>query len=185
MPRHITATSGSVSFASVYFNLGPWIITSQPAYNPPLANVNPYASIAAAGIHSVLSVRDPAEVALPVNPFDLTEAQQCVLNNVSYTNVPLAHFGMPAGQPQSQTLAQPLFNLQAYNAASVINAATANFPWHTPILIHCSSGDRASAAFAVFLIAYDGWTPANAATFAQNSLALAAFVPFVQNYSKP
>ena len=185
MPRQIKATAGSVPWATVYFNLGPWIITSQPAYNAPLATANPYATIAAAGIHSILSVRDPAEVSLPVNPFDLTEAQQCVLNNVSYTNVPLAHFGMPAGQPQSQTLAQPLFNLQAYNAATIINAATANYPFHTPILIHCSSGDRASAAFAVFMIAYDGWAPANAATYAQNTLALAAFTPFVQNYSKP
>jgi hypothetical protein len=127
MPRHITPKSASVPWASVYFSLGAWIVTSQPAYNAPLATASPCAAIAAAGIRSVLSVRDPAEVALPVNPSDLTEAQQCVLNSVSYTNVPLAHFGMPASQPQSQTLAQPLFNLQAYNAASVINAATANY----------------------------------------------------------
>ncbi len=186
MPRQLTTSPCplSPSVVSVCFNLGPWIVTSQPQYNA-LATQNPYPAIAGAGIRSVLSVRDPAEASQPMNPFDATEAQQCVLNNVSYTNVPLAHFGMPPGQAQSQSMAQPLFNLQAYNAASVINAATANYPWHTPILIHCSSGDRASAAFAVFLIAYDGWTNNDAANFAHNNLALASFLPFVQNYSKP
>jgi protein tyrosine phosphatase (PTP) superfamily phosphohydrolase (DUF442 family) len=179
MPRQINATSGSVPWADVYFNLGPWIVTSQPHYNHPLATKNPYAEIAAAGIKSVLSVRDPSEATTPVNPFDLTEAQQCVVNGVSHTNVSFPHV------PMAQAQYQPLFNVQAYDAASVINAASANYPWHTPILIHCSSGDRASAAFAVFLIAYDGWSNADAVQFATNELALAVFKPFVQNYSKP
>jgi protein tyrosine phosphatase (PTP) superfamily phosphohydrolase (DUF442 family) len=178
-PQTIKATSGSVPWAAVYFNLGPWIVTSQPAYNQPLATQNPYAAIAAAGIKSVLSVRDPSEVTTPVNPFDLTEAQQCVVNGVSHTNVSFPHV------PMAQAQYQPLFNTQAFNAATVINTASANYPWHTPILIHCSSGDRASAAFAVYLIAYRGYTNAQAVQFATKSLALAVFAPFVQNYSKP
>ena len=128
---------------------------------------------------SVLSVRDPSEVILPVNPFDSTEAQQCVVNSVNHTNISFPHVPMPQAQ------FQPLFNVQGYNAASVINAANVNYPWRTPMLIHCSSGDRASAAFAVFLIAYHGYTNAQAAQYATQNLALAVFAPFVQNYSKP
>ena len=156
MPQQIKATPGSVPWAAVYFNLGNWIVTSQPAYNEPLATQNPYAAIAAAGINSVLSVRDPSEATTPVNPFDLTEAQQCVVNGVSHTNISFPHVPMPQAQYQ------PLFNVQAYNAATVIHSATSGYPWRTPILIHCSSGDRASAAFAVFLIAYYGYTNAQA-----------------------
>jgi protein tyrosine phosphatase (PTP) superfamily phosphohydrolase (DUF442 family) len=163
---------------SVCFNLGPWIVTSQPQYNA-LATANPYAATAAAGIKSVLSVRDPAEATLPMNPFDLTEAQQCIVNSVSHTSVPLTHV------PMAQAQYQPLFNLQAYNAATVINASTGNYPWHAPLLIHCSSGDRASAAFAVFLIAYHGYTNAQAANYATQNLALAQFTPYVLGYSKP
>jgi len=180
MPRQL-ATSPcplSPSVVSVCHNLGPWIVTSQPQYNA-LATENPYQTIGKAGIRSVLSVRDPAEATLPMNPFDLTEAQQCVESGVSHTNISFPHLPMPQAQYQ------PLFNVQAYNAASVINAATANFPWHTPILIHCSSGDRASAAFAVFLIAYDGWTNSDAANYAQTQLSLAVFKPYVLGYSKP
>ncbi len=180
MPRQLTTSPCPLppSVVSVCFNLGPWIVTSQPQYNA-LATQNPYAAIAGAGIRSVLSVRDPAEAAQPMNPFDLTEAQQCVVNGVSHTNVALPHVPMPQAQYQ------PLFNVQAYDAASVINAASANYPWHTPMLIHCSSGDRASAAFAVFLIAYDGWTNSDAANYAQTQLALASFTPYVLGYSKP
>jgi protein tyrosine phosphatase (PTP) superfamily phosphohydrolase (DUF442 family) len=166
------------SVVSVCFNLGPWIITSQPQYNA-LATENPYAVIAGAGIRSVLSVRDPAEATQPMNPFDLTEAQQCVVNGVSHTNVSFPHVPMPQAQYQ------PLFNVQAYDAATVINAASANYPWRTPMLIHCSSGDRASAAFAVFLIAYGGWTNSAAANYAQTNLALAVFTPYVLGYAKP
>ena len=179
MPQQIKATPGSVPWAAVYFNLGNWIVTSQPAYNEPLATQNPYAAIAAAGINSVVSVRDPSEATTPVNPFDLTEAQQCVVNGVSHTNISFPHVPMPQAQYQ------PLFNVQAYNAATVIHSATSGYPWRTPILIHCSSGDRASAAFAVFLIAYYGYTNAQAVQFATQNLALAVFTPFVQNYSKP
>jgi protein tyrosine phosphatase (PTP) superfamily phosphohydrolase (DUF442 family) len=180
MPLQLTTSPCplSPSVVSVCFNLGPWIVTSQPQYNA-LATQNPYAAIAAAGIRSVLSVRDPAETTTPINPFDLTEAQQCVVNGVSHTNISFPHVPMPQAQYQ------PLFNVQAYNASTVINAASANYPWHTPILIHCSSGDRASAAFAVFLIAYHNYTNAQAVHYATQNLALAVFTPFVQNYSKP
>lgn len=144
-----------------------------------MATANPYVALAQAGVKSILCVRDPMEVTNPQNAFDLTEAQQCVANGVSYTNVPLAHFTMPAAS------AQPLFNLQAYNAASVINAANYAYPWQIPLLIHCSSGDRASAAFAVWLIAYQNWSNADAANFAKGRLALAGFYDFVVNYAKP
>src|ERR1051325_92365 len=179
MAQQIKVIPGSVPWAAVYYNLGEFIVTSQPAYNEPLATENPYTAIAKAGINSVLSVRDPSEVLLPVNPFDSTEAQQCVVSGLSHTNISFPHVPMPPAQYQ------PLFNVQAYNAATVIHSSTGTYPWRAPILIHCSSGDRASAAFAVYLIAYYGFTNTHAVDFATKHLALAVFTPFVQGYSKP
>ena len=56
-----------------------------------------------------------------------------------------------------------------------------------PPLVHCSSGDRASAIFAVMLIATQLCSPADALAFAQGSLFLAnpAVIANVQNYTVP
>ncbi len=146
-----------------------YYVTGQPIYES--VTSNPYQTIAAADIASVLSVRDPQEYTQPPVPFDLTEADQLILNNVAYTNVPLPHIAMTQEQ----------FNVQAYYVATVISA------WATPLLVHCSSGDRASAAFAVFMIQYCGYPPSQAADFAQTSLALRneQFIDYVNNYPAP
>jgi protein tyrosine phosphatase (PTP) superfamily phosphohydrolase (DUF442 family) len=143
-------------------NNSTYYVTAQPTAYPPLAS---------AGIQSVLCVRDPAEYNTQPNPFDLTEADTLILENISYTNVPLPHISMSQDQ----------FNMQAYNAAVVIEA------WRGPLLVHCSSGDRASSAFAVFMIQFCGWPNAQAASFAQTELALAnqQFVQWVNAYTSP
>jgi protein tyrosine phosphatase (PTP) superfamily phosphohydrolase (DUF442 family) len=79
------------------------------------------------------------------------------------------------------TMTQPQFNAQAYAAATVING------WAKPILIHCSSGDRASAMFAVYLIAYRGVPNGEAVDFATKKLALQnqQFVGSVMEFQRP
>ena len=141
---------------------GTYYVTAQPTAFQPIAN---------AGIASVLCVRDPSETTQP-NAFDTTEADSLIPLGVSYTNVPLPH--VPA-------LTQAQFNMQAYNAATVIEA------WPGPLLVHCSTGDRASAAFAVFMIQYCGWPNAKAAGFAQSELALqnTLFIQQVNAYTPP
>jgi hypothetical protein len=143
-------------------------VTSQPNYLWP--GENPYQMIAQAGIAAVLSVRDAAEFILPLTPFDLTETDQLILNNVAYSNVPLPHIAMPQAQ----------FNQQAFNVATAINS------WQQPGLIHCSTGDRASAAFAAYLISFVGYSNAQALDVA-TSLALrnAQFVDYVKAYKPP
>ncbi len=143
-------------------NGGTWYVTAQPTAYPPIAS---------AGVASVLCVRDPSETTQP-NAFDIAEADSLIPLNVSYTNVPMPHV---------QALKQAQFNMQAYNAAVVINS------WPAPLLVHCSSGDRASAAFAVYMIQFCGWPSAQAASFAQTQLALAnaLFIQQVNAYTQP
>jgi len=129
--------------------------------------------------HVILCVRDPSESTASTNPFDINEAMDTVTTGMSWTNVPLAHFTNMTTQQ-----AQPFFNRQATLAAHVIDEATQQQSWTLPILIHCSSGDRASAAFACFLIDYAGVSNSDAVTFATTYLALGTFTPFVQNYPK-
>jgi protein tyrosine phosphatase (PTP) superfamily phosphohydrolase (DUF442 family) len=156
------------------FNMGRWIVTSQPT-----PGASSYLTIAKSGVTSILCVRDPSESTASTNPFDINEAMDTVTTGMSSTNVPLAHFTNMTTQQ-----AQPFFNRQATLAARVIDEATQQQSWTLPILIHCSSGDRASAAFACFLIDYAGVSNADAVTFATTYLALGTFTPFVQNYPK-
>lgn len=168
-PRAISRCSLPVA-SNVCFNLGPHLVTAQPIYEgtPP---INPYVAIAKAGVRTVLCVRDPQEVNTSPYPFDLTESSQLILNNVEYTNIPLPHIPM----------SQAEFNLQAFYAESVMNT------WKPPVLIHCSTGDRASAAFAIHLILRMRWPNDKAAEFAQKELALQnpQFIQYVQKFSVP
>jgi protein tyrosine phosphatase (PTP) superfamily phosphohydrolase (DUF442 family) len=141
-------------------------VTSQPVYIWPGAS--PYQAIAQAGIGSVLSVRDPAEYIGPLVPFDLTETDQLILNGVAYGNIPLPHIAMSQAQ----------FNQQGHAIAATLNE------WTQPGLLHCSSGDRASAAFACYLISFGGFTNAAALTFAKGlALQNQQFIDFVTKYS--
>ena len=82
----------------------------------------------------------------------------------------------PAG-PMSQTL----FDSQAFHVANTLNS------WKQPGLIHCSSGDRASAGFAAFLITCCGYSNPQALDFALHHLALQnqQFVDYVKAYKAP
>ncbi|MFA6265018.1 MAG: hypothetical protein WC670_04785 [Pseudolabrys sp.] len=173
--KEVTSTSPVLRF----------FVTAQPVYTTSAGGVleNPYTAIARAGIESVVSVRDPGEAIYEPNPYDITEPGQLILNAVSFTNVPLPHF-IPAtptpGAPQTD-LTQAQFNLQAYDAAG----ALAN--WTPPALVHCSTGDRASAVFGVYLIVSCGYSNADALAFATGKLVLqnAAFKTFLKSFKKP
>jgi uncharacterized protein (TIGR01244 family) len=132
---------------------------------------SPYAAIAKAGVRTVLCVRDPEEVTADPNPFDLSEASELVLKAVAYTNVPLPHISMT----------QDEFNRQAAYANTVIMTSQA------PVLIHCSTGDRASAAFAVHHILRYGVPNKEAVRLAKTKLALQnqQFVEWVLAFAAP
>ncbi|HEY0158955.1 MAG TPA: hypothetical protein VGF28_16845 [Thermoanaerobaculia bacterium] len=124
-----------------------------------------YAQIAAAGVQWVLSVRNPNETAPPAPPFDVNEPQSLLNLNVLYANVPVTH-GMPqAAFNQAATVA-------AVSMLSLLELGTA--------LIHCSSGDRASAIVAVALIATGTASNADAAAFAEQNLLLSN--PQIEGY---
>jgi hypothetical protein len=144
-------------------------VTSQPVYIWPGAS--PYQAIAQAGVEAVVSVRDASEYIIPFNPFDLTETDQLILNSVATSNIPLPHIAM----------SQALFDRQAFHVAATLNG------WRQPGLIHCSSGDRASAGFAAFLITYCRYSNQQALDFALHHLALQnqQFVDYVKAYQPP
>jgi protein tyrosine phosphatase (PTP) superfamily phosphohydrolase (DUF442 family) len=144
-------------------------VTSQPVYLWP--GTSPYQAVAQAGITALVSVRDSSEYTIPFNPFDLTETDQLILNSVAYSNIPLPHIAM----------SQALFDQQAFHVARTLHE------WKGPILIHCSSGDRASAGFAAMLITYYGYSNKEAVHFATKKLALQnpQFVAWVTAYKPP
>jgi protein tyrosine phosphatase (PTP) superfamily phosphohydrolase (DUF442 family) len=144
-------------------------VTSQPVYLWP--GTSPYQTIAQAGIEALVSVRDSSEYSIPFNPFDLTETDQLILGGVATSNIPLPHIAM----------SQALFDRQAFHVATTLNA------WKQPGLIHCSSGDRASAGFAAFLITWCGYSNREALDFATKRLALQnpQFVAWVKAYRPP
>ena len=144
-------------------------VTSQPVYIWPGAS--PYQAIAQAGVQALVSVRDASEYTIPFNPFDLTETDQLIISNVAYSNIPLPHIAM----------SQALFDQQAFHVATTLNG------WKAPELIHCSSGDRASAGFAAFLITCCGYSNTQALDFALHHLALQnqQFVDYVTAYKPP
>jgi uncharacterized protein (TIGR01244 family) len=155
-------------YDKVCFDLGAQFVTAQPIWR---GKNSPYAAIAKAGVRTVLCARDPQEVTADPNPFDIAEASELVLQGVAYTNVPLPHISMT----------QAAFNRQAADANAVINTAQA------PVLIHCSTGDRASAAFAVHLVLRYGVPNKDAVRFAKTKLALQnqQFVEWVLGFSAP
>ena len=171
MPTKLTVTPCILPVAgNVCFDVdATWYVTAQPIYVWP--GTSPYQIIAQAGIATVLSVRDPQEVILPLTPVDLTEVSQLISNGVAFTNVPFPHIAMTQAE----------FNQQAFKAATVIKQ------WPTPLLVHCSTGDRASAAFAAYLITYGGLSNSDAVTFAREQLALAnpQFIAWLEAYTVP
>ena len=117
------------------------------------------------GIQSVICLRDATEVANPPYPaFDPAEDTTLTQLGMSFANIPFPH-----GMPQDQ------FNIRAGAVLAVLNQLP------QPLLMHCSSGDRASALWAVHLIVNCRLTTADAIAFARVS-GLAVFLPYVQNF---
>lgn len=70
---------------------------------------------------------------------------------------------------------QDQFNTRAQAVLAVLNELP------RPLLVHCSSGDRASALWAIHLLANCGLTKQEAISCAEMS-GLAVFKPYVENY---
>ena len=159
-----------VTYSGARIVYGSCYVTGQPS-------AVTYPAIAAAGIQSVICVRQPGEAVAPPPvppppPFDTTEASGLEQVGVSYENIPI-----------TRTMTQAQFDVAATQAAIALlqNGAAA------PALIHCSTGDRASSVFAVLLILAGGFSNADAVDYATNSLLLAnsSMIALVNGYSAP
>jgi protein tyrosine phosphatase (PTP) superfamily phosphohydrolase (DUF442 family) len=126
----------------------PLYVTGQPS-------TDAYQEIGAAGVLWVVCVRNPNETAEP--PFQNGEAADLLLFNALYVNVPVTH-----------DESQETFN----DAATAAAIAMLGVLRQGPALIHCSTGDRASAVVAVALIATGIASNAEAEAFAVEKLLL-------------
>lgn len=119
------------------------------------------------GIESVVCLRDATEVANPPYlPFDADEDLTLTGLGMNFVNIPFPH---------STTLTQQLFDLRAGSVLKVLEQLP------KPLLMHCSSGDRASALWAVHLMVNCRLTKQGAIHYATMS-GLAVFLPYVQGY---
>jgi protein tyrosine phosphatase (PTP) superfamily phosphohydrolase (DUF442 family) len=126
------------------------------------------------GIKSVICLRDALETAyLEFLPFDPEEDRTLTTTlGMSFVNIPFPH----SPTDPSFNIPQDQFNIRAGAVLAVLHQLP------QPILMHCSSGDRASALWAVHLIVNCGLTTDAAITYAKMS-GLAVFTPYVQKYS--
>ncbi len=158
-----------VAYSGARIVLERFYVTGQPS-SPA------YAAIAAAGITSVICVRQPGEPVAsppvpPPPPFDTNEAAELAQLGVSYLNVPI-----------TREMTQQQFNTAATEAA----LALLDNSVQGPALVHCSTGDRASSVFAVLLILI-GLSNEVAADHATNDLLLANpnMIALVKGYAPP
>jgi protein tyrosine phosphatase (PTP) superfamily phosphohydrolase (DUF442 family) len=86
---------------------------------------------------------------------------------MNFVNVPFPH---------STALTQKLFDIRA----GAVMAVLEQLP--KPLLMHCSSGDRGSALWAVHLMDNCGLTKDDAINYAEMS-GLKVFLPYVQGYA--
>jgi protein tyrosine phosphatase (PTP) superfamily phosphohydrolase (DUF442 family) len=159
-----------VAYSGARIVLGRYYVTGQPS-SPA------YPALAAAGIKSVVCVRQPGEPAVPPPvppppPFDTQEAAELGKLGVSYRNIPI-----------TREMTQPQFDTAATQAA----VAVLNNGAQGPALIHCSTGDRASSVFAVLLVLAAGFKNPDAADYASNCLLLANpnMIELVLGYRPP
>lgn len=142
------------------WQVGDFFITAQPT--------DPQGLEAAArqlGVKSVICLRDSSETANPPYiPFDFSEDATATALDMCFVNVPFPH-----GISQAQ------FDLRSGVVLDALNTLP------RPLLMHCSSGDRASALWAAHLIRDCGLPNQQAVTLAKIS-GLAAFEQYVQNY---
>jgi protein tyrosine phosphatase (PTP) superfamily phosphohydrolase (DUF442 family) len=143
------------------WQVGDYYITAQPTKSG-LSIAN------GLGIQSVVCLRDASEGPNPPYlPFDVAEDTTLTGLGMSFANIPFPH---------STALTQPLFDIRA----AAVMAVLGQLP--KPLLMHCSSGDRASALWAVHLMDNCGLTKEDAINYATMS-GLKVFLPFVQGYA--
>jgi protein tyrosine phosphatase (PTP) superfamily phosphohydrolase (DUF442 family) len=128
------------------------------------------------GIKSVICLRDALETAFQQYlPFDLQEDRTLTTTlRMSFVNIPFPH----SPTNPNFNIPQDQFNIRAGAVLAILNRLP------RPLLMHCSSGDRASALWAVHLIVNCGLTTAQAITYATIS-GLAVFTPYVKKYTPP
>ena len=141
------------------WRIGDFYVTAQPT------DPNGLETASRLGIQSVVCLRDSAETASPpYPPFDFSEDATLTALGMNYVDIPIPH-----------GISQPQFDVRA----GVVLAALERLP--QPLLMHCSSGDRASALWAVHLIVDCGLSTADAIHYAEMS-GLGEFVPYVESY---
>ena len=149
------------------WRVGDYYITAQPT-DPQGLNV-----AKGLGIQSVVCLRDATESNEPpfvpfgpFLPFDPQEDKALTALGMNFVNIPFPH---------TTTLTQALFDIRAGSVLAVLRQLP------KPLLLHCSSGDRASALWAIHLIVDCGLTKAGAIYYAKIS-GLEVFLPFVEGY---
>jgi protein tyrosine phosphatase (PTP) superfamily phosphohydrolase (DUF442 family) len=88
-------------------------------------------------------------------------------NAMNFVNIPFPH---------SSALTQTLFDIRAHSLLAVLRQLP------KPLLIHCSSGDRASALWAIHLIVDEGLTDTGAVYYAERR-GLKVFLPYVNGFT--
>ncbi|MBV8579850.1 MAG: hypothetical protein JO225_01900 [Candidatus Eremiobacteraeota bacterium] len=164
-------SSQFVAYSGARIVFSDYYVTGQPA---PVT----FPVMKQVGIANVVCVRDPSEnneqpPPTPAAPdFNPSEGSELAAVGIRYQNIPV-----------TRSMSQAQFNVAATQAADAVIVAGSR----APVLVHCSSGDRASSVFAVLLIRYVGITNAEASEFAQNSLLLSnqTMIERVLGYSSP
>ncbi|HEX8456529.1 MAG TPA: hypothetical protein VF656_04335 [Pyrinomonadaceae bacterium] len=142
------------------WRIGNFYVTAQPT-DPQGLN-----TAQGLGIKSVICLRDATEQAVvEYLPFDPKEDIVLTSLGVNFANIPFPH-----GIPQNQ------FDTRAGAVLAVLNQLP------QPLLMHCSSGDRASALWAIHLMVDDRLPKQAAINYAELS-GLKEFLPYVQNYA--
>lgn len=144
------------------FNLDQYVVTGSYYVTGQPLDPQGLDALKSAGIKTVISFRDPTEP-----DYDAKESSTLISMGIGFLNIPILH-GM----------GQDIFDQQATAFAGCI------IQQPTPLLIHCSTGDRASAMWAVHMFV-NGKTPlAKAVEYAQTKLALQnpGIVELVTNY---
>ncbi len=143
------------------WQVGDYYITAQPT-QAGLSVAN------GLGIQSVVCLRDATEGSNPPYlPFDAEEDMTLTSLGMNFVNIPFPH---------SATLTQELFDIRAAAVVAVLGQLP------KPSLMHCSSGDRASALWAIHLMVNCGVTKQEAINYAEIS-GLKVFLPYVQGYA--
>jgi protein tyrosine phosphatase (PTP) superfamily phosphohydrolase (DUF442 family) len=162
----VKVTAAIVTAGQNCWQIGNFYVTAQPTE----AGLKVASGL---GIQSIICLRDATEAANPPYlPFDPEEDTTLTALGMSFVNIPFPH----NPTDPSLNIPQAQFNIRAGAVLAVLNELP------EPLLMHCSSGDRASALWAVHLIVNCGLTTADAISYATKS-GLAVFTPYVQNYS--